>query len=215
MTKPPDPRLGLSPELEPFATAIGAMCREWAKLEMKVLECLSFTLNLPYEEGVYDAVLRCFEFRNQLAAAKLGIVAQINDPACVEAMVSTIDYIDNTLRTRRNRYIHDEWWRSDQPNKAQRHQWGARIFRRQSHKPRDWHWFLSEETPLEDLIVTTEEIRIHSGYLTDIMWAWYCATEVGDDPQYYRDLLEAQPLQRLRPLQPETPPPMPHETPER
>ncbi|MFL6689848.1 MAG: hypothetical protein ACJ8IR_06640 [Alphaproteobacteria bacterium] len=200
MTKSLDPRLGLSAELEPFATAIGALCMEWNEMEAEVRYCLGYCLNIQYLE-VGDAILTLFEFRDLAQATKLGIVDHIEDSECVDALISTIDYFDNTLRSRRNRFVHDMWYGG---TAVKREHQSAQIVRPQSFRPREWAWKREEIMELEELTLTIEEIREHSFFLKEL-WIAYAErrnAEEWEEEWTVKGRLARQPPQRLQPLPP-------------
>src|SRR5271168_4250949 len=50
----------------------------------------------------------CIDFRDQIKAAKIGAIIRCGGDF-LDRIISSLDYIDNELRTTRNRFIHDIW----------------------------------------------------------------------------------------------------------
>ncbi|HYC75255.1 hypothetical protein, partial [Brevundimonas sp.] len=99
--------------MDVFDLNIGRLCRSWERLEWTVGCVFSSVAGMP--QGPIGNMVRCLGLRDMLAAIKIGVVAQDVDRTrlwTVEVLVAA-DYIDNVLRTRRNRYVHDGIWHSD------------------------------------------------------------------------------------------------------
>lgn len=52
---------------------------------------------------------RCIDFRDQIRAAKLGAINQCPAGVFLDAVIASLDYIDNELRTARNEFVHHIW----------------------------------------------------------------------------------------------------------
>jgi hypothetical protein len=96
--------------LDPFALNIGRLCHEWTHLESAVGAMFGDVAGMP--EGPVRTMIHGLDFRDQLAAIKLGLVATSDQRSAywMGEVIEAVDYIDNVLRPRRNRYIHDAMW---------------------------------------------------------------------------------------------------------
>ena len=96
-------------KLEPFASAIGELCIEWAHLETWIGRLFMMIAGWEYTSmGAMD-MARCLSARDQLNAIKVGVVSRGYDYALCAAVTASANYIDNELRVARNRYVHDIW----------------------------------------------------------------------------------------------------------
>ena len=99
--------------MDVFDLNIGRLCRAWERLEWSV-GCL-FSNVAGMTQGPTGNMVRCLDLRDLLAAIKIGVVAQDADRTryWTSEVLVTMDYIDNVLRNRRNRYVHDGIWNSE------------------------------------------------------------------------------------------------------
>jgi len=167
----PDPRLNIPPPLEETASGIGILCHEWADLEQSI--CGSLVWAARIQSGANSkAIVRCFDFRDQLAALKMALVTRVKNEQAIDALFQSIDYIDNTLRIRRNRYVHDLWFLGDMPDREGiqvfRSSYTAKIFRPQAKQPRALKFDMRHEL-LDDMIQTVEEIRLHRAFIITVI----------------------------------------------
>ena len=87
--------------------------------------------------------------------------------------LETFNYIDNVLRNRRNRYVHDIWGYDFQAEWVQRTTYTPKIYRPQSREPRDWTPMdIHSDESLEDLWATVREILDHSETLKTLQDAF-------------------------------------------
>jgi hypothetical protein len=93
--------------LEPFDMAIGKMCREWAYLENSVtmlfLAIAQWDCRLPTTYPMAS----CIDFREKIAAIKLGVLCWNCRQDIVELVMDSLSYVDSQLRSSRNRFVHD------------------------------------------------------------------------------------------------------------
>lgn len=93
--------------LEPFDMAIGKMCREWAHLENSITMLFLAIAQWDYRLPTTYPMASCIDFREKIAAIKLGVLCWNCRQDIVELVMNSLDYIDNQLRNVRNRFVHD------------------------------------------------------------------------------------------------------------
>jgi hypothetical protein len=96
--------------LDAYALAVGQLCNQWAQLETTVRN-LVIRIGRMNLEGPVLPMMRCYAFRDHLTAIRIGAVASGQNQAWIDGTVEAIDYIENVLRNRRNRFVHDQWVR--------------------------------------------------------------------------------------------------------
>jgi len=96
--------------LDPFALNIGRLCHEWSTLESAVAVLFCEVAQIP--AGPVRNMISCVDLRDQISAIKVGVVAVGADDAryWTGQVTEAVDYIDNVLRPRRNRHVHDSMW---------------------------------------------------------------------------------------------------------
>lgn len=154
----------ISPSLTEFALGVGVLCQNWASIEHRCEMLFVHVAKLPDTAASY-AMVRCITFRDLLSALKVGVVSTFTDHLCIDEIVETVDYIDNVLRPRRNRYVHDLWFPGVDGDPPVRSSYIPRIVRKQSHRPREIQWTDFAEQSLDDLSETISELRSHAWYL--------------------------------------------------
>lgn len=95
--------------LKPFAESIGEMCNEWAHLEQWVERLFLAIGGWDYRLPNASVMVGCLDFRDQIRAAKAGAVNRFPNGPFLTVTIDCLDYIDNELRSARNRCIHDIW----------------------------------------------------------------------------------------------------------
>lgn len=151
-------------------------------------------------EGPTGNMVRCLGLRDMLAAIKIGVVAQDVERTrfwTAEVLVAA-DYIDNVLRSRRNRYVHDGIWHSQLGVLRSS---GPKIHQGQSRTPKA----LRHEARVEnigDLRATLKSIK----QMDDHLWRLMIWRENLD--KYYDE-----PPWPLEPFRPPLLPPHPTGTP--
>jgi hypothetical protein len=108
MNTPSRPR-HLEKALEPFALAIGEMCNEWAFLEQWIRRLFLFIGEWDYRLAATQDMVNRLDIRDLLAAIKIGAIIRCGNGPFLEALIASIDYLDNDLRGARNRFVHDCW----------------------------------------------------------------------------------------------------------
>lgn len=99
--------------LKPFAEAIGEMCNEWAQLELWIGRLFLSIGEWDYRLRNALVMIGCIDIRDQIQAAKIGAINRCTNGIFLEAVINCLDYIDNDLRTTRNRFVHDIWGPAD------------------------------------------------------------------------------------------------------
>lgn len=97
------------PKFDRLAVALGHICIGWSRLERDLDEFIE--LLAPLEAGdISRSVTAGMDIRDKVQAVRaLAYLRKPND-RWFKTMLSILDYIDNDLRVRRNRYIHDGWY---------------------------------------------------------------------------------------------------------
>ncbi len=155
---------GADPALPAFAMAVGSLCQAWAELEYAALLLLAVLTEMPRNQDTLS-ILRCFEFRSQLAAIKVAVVATQKNLVIVDHVVEAVDHIDAALRPRRNRLVHDRWAEIGDPVTAHRITETPRVRRTQAFQPREVTW--REQTPETFLSIqtTVHEVAAYTDHL--------------------------------------------------
>ncbi|MER8426509.1 hypothetical protein [Mesorhizobium sp. M1403] len=129
---------------EPYdqiASAIGEVCLWWTALEDVILGLslhLSVFRDASFERDTawdtLNTVLLGMDFRAKITTAKaLAHHVDVEESAdFYERLEELLNHIDNTLRTERNRYVHDTWHIDGQS--AIRSKIGAVVRKTQSHQ---------------------------------------------------------------------------------
>lgn len=130
------------------ANALGQMCIYWGRLEQGLGDFIE--LLAPLEIGdVSRSVTSQMDIRSKIQAIRGLVFLRKPSEEWLNKMVILLDYIDNDLRPRRNRYIHDAWYFP-----------GYKIVRRSQHvkllRPEAFKLELSTEV---DTNVTVREVK--------------------------------------------------------
>ena len=186
----PDAEPWISP-LDAFAHSVGLVCQNWSLLEIAVRALLVQVAKMP-DVIASDLVVRCFDFRDQLAAIKVGIAGwyTLSDKA-VDEVIETVDYIDNVLRPRRNRVIHDLWEDEAGSKHALRMSTAPKVVRPQA-RARRIVWLEAEPELFTDVFYSAKVIGLHAGYVARL--TTYLRTPTG------REFLELTSRRPERPL---------------
>lgn len=186
--------------LDPFALEIGRLCICWAELEFVVQHLFIAVAAPSHFSPALHAIASCLDFRDKLAAVKVGSVAAGTfGTAWCEAVIEELNYVDNTLRPLRNRYVHDYWW-PDADGAVHRTTLSSKLHRPQARQP----WAV-KLPPIyrEDLQLITAariEISTRCGWLGEL-FSWQ---EQRRRPSLKR-LLSTRPPPLPPPSQPEMP----------
>lgn len=178
--------------LEPFALGVGQLCQAWAELETSVMFVLRLVAQMP-DTTATQTIIRSFDFRDQLAAVKVGAHYLEVDQRWKDAVFESVDYIDNVLRNRRNRYVHDYWLPDFDGKGVMRVQHVHKWEKPQARQPIRLKTQQSARETIEDLNATITEVTDHSDYLSEL----YCAINQQDGELLAETL--SKPPQRLFP----------------
>ncbi|MDX9998599.1 MAG: hypothetical protein WCY15_12860 [Phenylobacterium sp.] len=178
--------------LQPFMLAVGRLCGAWAELEFFVQQFFVGALRMPEEDASY-AIANCIDFRDQIRAIKVAIVAFKMPPDWAEEVIESLDYIDNILRLRRNRYVHDRWdvnpltWEVYRTNRT------PKIGKPQSRLPRRVEEHQRAVQSLSDLEETIQAVQDEGCVLMSLALMM-------DSPSDYETERERTPILRERPF---------------
>lgn len=96
-------------KLDRLATAIGHICMAWGRLEQQLNEFIEVLA--PLETGdVSNAVTAGMDIRTKIQTVKALAFTRKPSERWFRDLALVLDYIDNDLRVRRNRVIHDGWY---------------------------------------------------------------------------------------------------------
>lgn len=85
-------------QLKPFAEAVGEMCNEWAHLEQWVTRLFLSIGGWDYKLITTLTMSNCLDRRDQIKAAKIGAMIRCPPGDFLDAVIGSLDYIDNYLR---------------------------------------------------------------------------------------------------------------------
>jgi hypothetical protein len=97
-----------NPELEPYAHAVGTLCNEWSKLELNIRLLFMVAAKMPSGNASVGACL-CLDVKDLIEAIKVLVTFAKFTEEESEKIFSTFSYVNEKLRTLRNRYVHDVW----------------------------------------------------------------------------------------------------------
>lgn len=155
------------PGLEKHIEAIGHVCIEWSYLE-GATDYLIGRL-IPINSGQpLDVLTTNIDFRSKLQIVKgLGISHSLGWQG---DLLKLVDYVDNTLRPARNRYVHDAWvTRAEGP--PLRLEAAMRIRKAQAHSPLVVETINLKPTDIEEMWSIIRRIGLAAG------WIWQAAVE--------------------------------------
>jgi hypothetical protein len=154
--------------LDAYALAVGQLCNQWAQLETTVRN-LVIRIGRMNLEGPVLPMMRCYALRDHLTAIRIGAVASGQNQAWIDAAVDAVDYIQNVLVGRRNRFVHDHWIRisvgdADTPGVGLIN-YTPKVKRVQSRMPRVMIPGSFTRHELSEVTNTTDEVVAHRIYL--------------------------------------------------
>lgn len=92
------------------ATAIGHICIGWGHLERDLNEFIQALT--PLDEGdISRSITANMDVRSKIQVIKALAFLRKPSKEWFEKMTILLDYIDNSIRPRRNRYVHDAWYK--------------------------------------------------------------------------------------------------------
>lgn len=191
--------------LDPFALVIGRVCIAWDQLETMSQHLYASVSGMPI--GAVSAhMTSCLELRDVMKALRIGaIVDTESDPdgrRWAEALIESIDYIDNTLRPMRNRLVHDSWY-VDLDDSVYRFTYAPRIVREQARQPlKVTPGHKTKQTPREGQLLV-KEILAQADWLSNL-YKW----RINRERYPVEALLSERPQLRLLPDQPGKPNPL-------
>src|SRR5690606_4163946 len=144
------------------------------------------------------------DFREILKALRLIFVERTRDnSALTDFAIEAFNYIDNVLRLRRNRYVHDIWGYDCQAESVSRTPYTPTMSKPPSREPRDWSPMdIHSDESLDDVWATVREVDEHSQALKELQDAF----NPGRGAVIAR-LLQSPPSRRFQRPQGETPSP--------
>jgi len=189
------------PKLPGFALQVGTLCQSWSDLEYAVTLLFAAAAGLP-RTPTGLAIAKCLDFRDKLVGIKVAATSPEHAELC-EEIIAAVDYIDNTLRPRRNRLVHDRWEEVlfSEGAVARRTNHLPKLFREQARAPRTIKPSETADEALEDVMATSSEVRIYADYIHTM--AWFILEP--KNPLARRCLLRERPSQPRPPLQRERP----------
>jgi hypothetical protein len=183
--------------LDAVAHSVGTLCQKWSLLEAAIRKLLRRIARMP-DDPISDFVLRCIDFRDQLTAIKVGVSCMMIPDTVVEEVIGTVDYIDNTLRPRRNRLVHDQWLDERGALHANRMAVAPKVIKPQSRKRREVRLDMEAED-IGDIMDSYNAIGAHARYVTKLAKLLEAPTG-----RSFRELLKARPERPLFRPPPET-----------
>ncbi len=156
--------------LRPHAEEIGMICVLWGHLEMQIDVLLVALLNT--DEKSASVILTGMGFREKIKAVRLlGFQKSPSDDWYKQLNKCAIK-IDETLRPKRNRYIHDYWLSGS--NKVLQIQPNAKLYRPQSRHFAIRYQHISE-TPISRLTVFQVLVLSEAGRLMSLTYDLYAS----------------------------------------
>ncbi len=122
-------------QLEEHAKAIGFVCIHWTRLEQITDTTLAVLLKLPMDSIEAHCIMVEMDFRQKLKSLKHIAFAKKPSEEWFANLEKLVNYIDNDLRSARNRYVHDIWTTISDGSEVQKTYQRVRLKRPQSHQP--------------------------------------------------------------------------------
>ena len=190
----------LQPQLAPYATAIGALCLKWSELESDLRMLFVTATRMPTDGRASFGIAASLDLRDSLAAIKIVLVDRGPMDGATEIAIGVIDFIDNVLRPRRNRLIHDSWtFRRDEETQAlivERIDWTPKIRKDQAFAARTWKHLAFTEEAIDELwnfIAVCQEMARETYRIQGLLTG---------DPAAKEELLRSPPQLHLAPRPP-------------
>jgi hypothetical protein len=187
-------------ELTPYALAVGILCNSWSRLESATRMLFLKVSGMPTDRHSFS-IVHALSFNDQLMAIKVAFVGRSKDHRQVALALRIVNYIDNTLRARRNRYVHDLWNFDEDSERAERFDYSVRFAKAQSREPLDVHALTITQENIEDLWLTAREVHEYQKALYDLQDCFNGRAGA------LEALLKSPPPRRFLPTQPEKPDP--------
>jgi hypothetical protein len=183
--------------LDPFSLGIGRLCHAWAEMEKAV--AFLFGELIGAKGPVHWGMIDCLNPRDIMQAVRVGAVGKASNDAdhlWADTTVNALDYIDNVLRSLRNRYVHDPWW-VDPTKGVIRANTSPRLLKGQAFQNRKVEFVRLSHGLEEELHLLIGDVKAFDG------WLWRLADWLErwrTDPRaeaLLEALLAEQPPQRL------------------
>lgn len=138
-----------------YALPIGWVCMQWTALEVEINGLLLALI--PMEQGhAGQSLMAQIDMREKVQIAKtLGFIKKPDDKWFKE-LQELLNYIDNELRIKRNRYVHDLWFFEEE--KMKKMQFVNAIKRPQSWKPLELLTHSETEVQPSEIWKTADQI---------------------------------------------------------
>jgi len=159
----------LHPSLASHALAVGALCH--ASLEITMRMMFLAVSGMPRDSTSF-AIAHTFDFSDILMANKVAFVENCQDTSVIGEALSCLNYIDNILRPRRNRFVHDLWNFDENSERAERFDFSVKIQKAQSHKPLSTTMVQIHPMEIDELWTTVKEVREHGALLHTLQLAF-------------------------------------------
>lgn len=153
------------------AEAIGFVCMDWTGLELLVDTILAHQLGLELFGAEPHIVCVNSGFGDKLSMIKALAVTKHNDPKWVEDFVTLVNTIDQEIRPRRNRVVHDAWL-AGSDGKVYRAQGFTRVKRTQAHQPLSLHAEERTEMTATEIQQISVDITKAAHHLFTLMTSW-------------------------------------------
>jgi hypothetical protein len=135
-------------------------------------------------------IVHTFPFNDIITANKIAFVENCQDKFTIDEAIQCLNYIDNILRPRRNRYVHDMWNYDEDSEQTERFDYSVRIQKSQSRKPLSVSFLKIHPVEKDELWATVREVRTYTGHLHALQLCFH-------DVEDAREKLRKSPPQRL------------------
>lgn len=142
--------------MQECATLLGNLCFTWSALELGLDKLIRGITAFP-DDDIADTFLTNIDVREKTRiAAGLGFLRKPSEE-WFEILKWCLDQIDNDLRTRRNRFVHDLWHVSSAGIKQIGKKTGFR--KPQANKPLEYYIETERSTSAKDIQVLLNEVQ--------------------------------------------------------
>jgi hypothetical protein len=159
----------MADQLKLFHEAVGEMCNEWAHLEQWINRLFLSVGNWDYRDRMALLMSGCISQRDQIAALKIGVVERCGPGNFLDLTLASLNYVDNELRTARNRYVHDIWAPHDDRIGAVKIDLTRRIKRDEESGQRFVQQWENKYTTIQEVQDVTADIIDERGHLEEIL----------------------------------------------
>jgi hypothetical protein len=179
-------------KFDELAKALGYVTIAWGRLENDLSEFIE--LLVPLEEGdISRSVTAHLDIRSKVQTIKALAFLRKPYDEWFNKMLIYLDYIDNNLRPRRNRFIHDGWYRP-----------GGKIIRRMHQvkfeRPQAFQLVLRTETKVPMKLAEIRQLAIELDDLVFITFAFWYDFAYPDERRSLRARVWKRFLRRANPM---------------